>query len=147
MNDAVVRVALADLSAAFHTRDVERLLDSFSSSPNATYAGSEAGERATGMIELSRLFTRLLSREAAYTFHFPDLLHSKEFDLVWLLADGQGFEHRPGLPPDPFDYRITGVLRRERDRWRWLLLAGSEPTPAATTPIVRSRGRGSTAHS
>lgn len=134
MNDAGLQAVLAELSAAFGTRDVERLLNSFSSAPTATYAGSEAGERATGAVALRQLFTRLLTREATYTFHFPEPVYSNESGLVWLSVDGHGFEHRPGLAPDPFDYRINGVLRHEGTRWRWLLLAGSEPTPAAVTP-------------
>jgi ketosteroid isomerase-like protein len=132
MKEATMRAVLAELSDDFRTRDVQRLLDSFSSSPDATYAGSEAGEHATGAPALRELFTRLLRRQASYTFQFPGLVYSESDGIVWLLANGHGFEHHPGQTPHPFTYRVTGVLRRENNHWRWLLLAGSEPTPADT---------------
>lgn len=128
MNETILRELLADLSAAFQQRDVSRLLACFSCAPTATYAGSEAGESATGEPDLRRLFTSVLGREGAYSFRFPSLRFNEYNGSVWVLGEGSGIETRPNRPPEVFAYRVTGVLVLEESRWRWAVLCGAEPT-------------------
>lgn len=121
---------LRALSRAFQTRDTEGLLRLFSSTATVTYAGSESGEKASGPTELRRLLSDLLGRPVAYSFEFRDITFSELNGLVWLLADGAGTQTGDDGATETFAYRITGVLANEDAQWRWLLLAGSEPTPA-----------------
>lgn len=128
MRKAILQELLSDLSAAFATRDPERLLGLFSATADVTYAGSERGERATGPTELRRMLSDLLARPQTYTFDFPAVTFSEHSGLVWLLADGDCTETSADGVTDTFAYRLTGVLARETGRWRWLVLVGSEPT-------------------
>lgn len=131
MNDALADVVIGDLSAAFNARDVERMLGMFSEAPNATYAGSEVGEKAAGPVELRRLFTELFARDAVYSFTFPAVTHVQMgAGAAWILAEGEGTESRPQAAPVVFAYRIVGILVLERLRWRWTMLSGSEPSMA-----------------
>jgi SnoaL-like domain len=128
MKDATAEILLSDLCAAFSARDVERMLLMFSDAPNATYAGSEVGEKAAGPVELRRLFTELFARDAVYSFTFPALSHASIGDgAAWILAEGEGTESRPHAAPVVFAYRIVGILVLERQQWRWAVLSGSEP--------------------
>jgi ketosteroid isomerase-like protein len=135
MNDAILQNLLRTLSDAFRTRDLEKLLLLFSTHPTATYAGSEADEKATGRGAMRHLFTRLFARDATYSFTFPDITYGETGDLVWVLADGTGVETTPSGAAEDFPYRITGILQWEDGRWRWLLLTGAEPTAAAKAGI------------
>jgi len=126
----MVQEVLRALSTAFHTKDTEALLRLFSTTAAVTYAGSESGEKATGPAELRALMSELLSRPVAYSFEFGDITFSQQDGLVWLLADGRGSQTGDDGATDIFPYRLTGVLTNEGDQWRWLLLAGSEPTTA-----------------
>lgn len=131
MNDAEVDTLLDDLCEAFMARDVERMLGMFSEAPNATYVGSEVGEQAAGPVELRRLFTELLARDAIYSFTFPAVTHAQVgTGAVWMLAEGEGTERRPQAAPVVFAYRIVGILVLERLQWRWAVLSGSEPSVA-----------------
>jgi ketosteroid isomerase-like protein len=130
MNRAILQELLHALSTAFQSKDVETLLRLFSTDPTVTYAGSESGEKATGPAEVRALLSDLLGRPAAYSFDFGDLTFSEHHGLVWLLADGEGTETGQDGTRDTFPYRLTGVLTNEESQWRWLMLAGSEPTPA-----------------
>lgn len=131
MNDATVLGLLHQLSEAFRLRRVDDLLAQFSAGPTATYAGSEAGETATGVPALRRLFTDVFGREEAYSFRLPQVMHDDVGGRAWLLAEGAVLEHRRGQATQSFPYRITGVLVREAGAWRWALLTGSEPAVAA----------------
>lgn len=130
MNRAEVQEVLRALSTAFQARDPEGLLRLFSSTATVTYAGSEAGEKATGPAGVRRVLTDLLARPMAYSFDLPDIIFGERAELVWLLADGEGTQTGDDGATASFPYRLTGVLSREEDGWRWLLLAGSEPTLA-----------------
>jgi ketosteroid isomerase-like protein len=117
------------LSTAFQTKDVESLLRLFSTTATVTYAGSESGEKATGPTELRALLSDLLGRPMAYSFEFRDITFSEQDGLAWLLADGDCTQTGDDGAKETFAYRLTGVLANESAQWRWLLLAGSEPTP------------------
>jgi len=125
----MLQEVLRALSTAFQMKDIEGLLQLFSSSAAVTYAGSESGEKATGPTELRRLFSDLLGRPVAYSFEFRDLTFSEQNELVWLLADCDCTQTGDDAATVTFPYRLTGVLANESAQWRWLLLAGSEPTP------------------
>lgn len=129
MNRAIMEELLDALSAAFATKDTEGLLRLFSTTATVTYAGSESGEKATGPAELRLLLSDLLGRPMSYSFDFDDITFSEHNRLVWLLADGNCTQTGADGGTEAFPYRLTGVLAHEGARWRWLMLAGSEPTP------------------
>jgi ketosteroid isomerase-like protein len=129
VNRATLQEVLGALSSAFRTKDAEGLLRLFSTTATVTYAGSESGEKATGPTELRRLLSDLLGRPLAYSFEFPDITFSEQNELVWVLAEGDGTQTDDDGMTETFPYRLTGVLAHEDAQWRWLLLAGSEPTP------------------
>ena len=130
MKETVLQELLRQLSTAFQTRDVPALADLFSATDEVTYAGSESGEKATGPREVRRLLSDLLSRPVAYAFEFSDLTFDEHRGTVWLLAEGQGTQIGDDGTTETFPYRLTGVLAYEEAHWRWLVLAGSEPTPS-----------------
>jgi SnoaL-like domain len=136
VNRAMLQEALHALSTAFHTKDAEGLQRLFSTTATVTYAGSESGEKATGPTELRRLLSDLLSRPVAYSFEFHDITFSEHNEMVWLLADGYGTQTGDNGATETFPYRLTGVLAIESARWRWRLLAGSEPSPGVAPSQV-----------
>jgi SnoaL-like domain len=126
--DRVARAALASLSASFDTRDLDSLVEQFSSDPASTYTGSEAGEIASGRSELVELLSALLARPERYRFEFDEVRAQASGSTIWVLADGHGYQCDPHGGQERFPYRVVGVLGAEPDGWRWLLLSGSEPT-------------------
>jgi hypothetical protein len=126
--EEIARSALSSLSAAFHDRDLDTLVGLFSRSPGATYAGSEAGEIATGGQQLAELFSHLFSRPERYRFTFDDVRACGNVGGIWVLADGHGHEAEAGGEETVFPYRLAGVLTGESGRWVWAMLSGAEPT-------------------
>ena len=135
--ERVARAALASLSAAFHAQDLGGVLEQFSSDPASTYAGSEAGEIASGRDELVELLSALLRRPERYRFEFDDVRAQASASTIWVLADGHGYECGPHGGEERFPYRLVGVLGAESAGWRWLVLSGSEPT-TPDTPAPRT---------
>jgi hypothetical protein len=129
MTSAILRDLLQALSTAFRTRDLEGVLHLLSTTATVTYAGSEHGEKATGRRQLRALLSDLLGRPEAYSFDLPDITFGEHSGLVWMLADGEATQSADDGSVQTFAYRLTGVLADEKGHWRWLMLAGSEPTP------------------
>jgi ketosteroid isomerase-like protein len=132
--------ALEDLTRAFAQRDARLLLDRCAD--DVTYIGSEDGEQASGRAEVGALLARVLDRPERYTFEWALPLVGVEGDVAWLHAQAAGTVHADEPPADggcvggtaeTFAYRLSGVLRRgDGGRgWRWVLIHGAEPTPAA----------------
>lgn len=130
MTPAVLADLLHAFSTAFRTRDLEGLLRLFSATAAVTYAGSESGEKATGQVQLRELLSELLGRPVAYSFDLRDITFGEHGETVWVLANGEGTQTAGDGADESFAYRLTGVLAEENGQWRWLVLAGSEPTPA-----------------
>jgi ketosteroid isomerase-like protein len=124
--------ALDDLTRAFAQRDAGFLLDRCAD--DVTYVGSEDGEQASGRAEVGALLARVLDRPERYSFEWEPPLVGIEGDLAWLHAQGAGTVHADEPTADgtaeTFAYRLSGVLRRGRTGWRWVLIHGAEPTPA-----------------
>src|SRR5262249_55287970 len=119
--------ALDRMSQAFRGGELERLLDCFSDSESATFAGSEAGSIATGTEALRALLGSVLARDVRYSFSFPAPRCEPVGDSWWVLADGTGQQIDADGAVEEFPFRVTGLLTHERGAWRWMLLAGSEP--------------------
>ena len=122
--------ALRALLDAFEHRDVGAALDCFADHPQATYAGSEAGEVAVGVVALRDLFTELFARDEQYRFDVIDVETTWHDDIGVVLAEVAGHEENASGVED-FDYRISGTLLQSAGTWRWLQVHGSEPTPVA----------------
>ena len=136
-----VRDLLIELSEAFATHDVDRLMSQFSSRADVMYAGSEDGEQAVGPGPLRALGIAVLARPQTYSFEFRVRQVVVVGESLAVLADGIGTQTDPVTPypesarwePDvieTFRYRVVGTLVLEDSRWVWLVLSGSEPTPA-----------------
>jgi len=129
--EAIAAGALQALATNFARHDLNALLDSFSDTPTATYAGSELHEAATGPAQLHALLDAVLSRDATYQFTFHTVRAHPIGPTIWILADGTGHEVTPGNDTQFFPYRICGLLTPEHHVWRWALLTGAEPTNPA----------------
>jgi MFS family permease/ketosteroid isomerase-like protein len=132
--------AFEQFTRAFAHRDVQALLASCSD--DVTYVGSEDGEQATGQADVSALLAGVFDRPEAYVFTWLPALIGYQGRTAWLLANGSGIVQSddPGSDPDPdpFGYRLSGVLREENGCWRWVLIHGGEPTPRLETSTSRS---------
>ncbi|WP_432986015.1 nuclear transport factor 2 family protein [Dactylosporangium sp. CA-233914] len=117
------------LGRAFLARDVEAALACFVPDDDITYAGSEAGESATGREEVRTLLSGLFARPAAYTWQATSATVHSLPGGAFVIAEADGVQHAADGTVEPFPYRITGLLsRRSSGAWLWRAVQGSEPT-------------------
>jgi ketosteroid isomerase-like protein len=122
---AQVLAALDRLGAALGARD-PGFADLFAPVADVRLIGSEKGEVAEGRAAIAALADALFRLPVRLGWQWRRRDVSVAGDIAWLFAEGDvviagadGERRRP--------YRLTGVLQRFGDDWRWRQFHGAEP--------------------
>ena len=126
-SDALIVAAADRLSAAFAARDVAAALACFVTDDDIGYVGSESAENATGRAAIEALFKTLFARDEAYSWKVTETRVHQYGDCAYLFAEADGLAHTDTGGTVPFAYRISGVLEKLGDLWRWRHCHGCEP--------------------
>jgi ketosteroid isomerase-like protein len=129
-----------DVLAVFHAfdsalkrKDVDAILDLFADDLDVELWGSDLSERAVGKREIrgliEDLFSRLPDSSVERTFEEPRVHISR--DVAWVTAGGTA-RWEPDGEPRVIPYRVTAVLVRTSNGWRWHTHNGSQPTASET---------------
>ena len=126
MRDQVVQ-ALERFERMVAERD-PALLSEFADEADVRLVGSEVSEVATGPAAVEALVRRLFGLPAQIRWEWQRRDVSVAGDVAWLFAQGEAVLSGEGTE-QRVPYRMTGVLERRGDTWRWRHFHGSEPIP------------------
>ena len=104
------------------------LLSEFADEANVRLVGSEVSEVATGPAEVEALVRRFFGLPVQIRWEWRSRDVSFVGDVAWLFAQGEAVLRGEG-GEQRVPYRMTGVLERRGDTWRWRHIHGSEPIP------------------
>jgi len=133
MSEAVAGAAVDALGTAFLSGDADAVLRQFATAGDVVYAGSEPGEVAVGRAAVRALLADLFSRDERYSWRTTGVASTGGPDIRYVVAEADLFVHPcpdgsvVGPATEQASYRVTGVLEREPEGWRWRLCQGSEP--------------------
>jgi SnoaL-like protein len=136
MTESIAKDAVDALGGAFLAGDPDAVLRQFATTGEPIYAGSEPGEVAAGRSALRSLLEELFARDERYSWRTTSVTSTGGADVLHLVAEADLFVHpcangaAAGPATEQVPYRITGVLEREPEGWRWRLCQGSEPAQA-----------------
>jgi hypothetical protein len=136
VSDSIAAAAVDALGTAFLSGDIDTVLPHFAATGDPVYVGSEPGEVAVGRAALRALLEELFSRDERYSWRTTRVTVTGRDDVLHLVADADLLVHpcvngTAGPATEQAPYRITGVLEREPEGWRWRLCQGSEPAAQA----------------
>ena len=133
MNEVAI-AAVDALGAAFLSGDPDAVLRQFAPTGDVVYAGSETGEVAVGRDGVRALLEELFDRDERYAWHTTSMTTAGGGAVLYVVADTTltVHPHQDGVtarqPTEQVPYRVTGVLERDPEHWRWRMCHGSEPT-------------------
>jgi len=119
--------AMDALDAVWLSGDVPAILDCFE--PELVFFGSGEGEEAVGHTELEAMLEMLAAHAEGGTFRIDwDSLTAERLG-DFALVRGVGRVRSSGSMArfDGSAYRVTGILVRRDETWRWRVYHGSEP--------------------
>jgi hypothetical protein len=127
-HQGLAREALSKLDAALASADPASFEECFD--PHVVFIGSGAGEEATSRDELLTVARSLAVLAESATFDIDWLTLDATVDDHIALVAGHGVVRASGSLAhlDGTQYRVTGVLIRVADSWRWRVYHGSEPS-------------------
>ena len=126
MRDQVLQ-ALEQFERMVAERD-PALLSEFAQEADVRLVGSEVSEVATGPADVEALVRRLFGLPVQIRWEWRSRDVSFIGDVAWLFAQGEAVLSGEGTE-QRVPYRMTGVLERRGDTWRWRHFHGSEPIP------------------
>ena len=127
-DEARVRQVIRQFDEALERRDLHAALAMCAS--GVVFIGSGEGEQAVGREAVVQMATALAEQAADVEFAVTDstLDVSVHGDVAVVASFGTATLRSPrGDRTGP--YRLTGVLLREGDTWKWRVHHGSEPLP------------------
>lgn len=117
--------ALSRFEALMAERDPALFLE-FAEEPDICLAGSEIRNLAIGLDEIEAHFRDYFDLPARITWEWRRRDVSSNGNVAWVFADGDlVLRGNGGEQRSP--YRLTGVLERRANGWRWRHIHGSEP--------------------
>src|SRR3954453_1567429 len=130
MSDQEDVLAVFDaFDSALKQRDIEAIVDLFADDPTVELWGSDLSERAVGKGEIRELveglFSRLPPSSVERRFERPRVHISG--DVAWITAAGTARWELNG-ERHVIPYRVTAILVRTSEGWRWHTHNGSQPT-------------------
>jgi uncharacterized protein (TIGR02246 family) len=125
-DEAAVREALTALDEAFARRDLAAVLALCTD--DVVFVGSGEGEEAVGREAMAAMLAGLAPQleGAELTLAWDSVDVDVLGDVALLVAWGTGTLATPRRT-ESMRYRLTGVLVRSGERWRWRIHHGSEP--------------------
>jgi ketosteroid isomerase-like protein len=103
-------------------RDPSATLALWTTDPDIVMWGSDEDERAHGPEEVKALIESVCNSPSEIAFEWEDKECHVEGDVAWVNARGTLYVNGEASP-----YRVTAVLIRRDDTWRWHTHSGSEP--------------------
>jgi ketosteroid isomerase-like protein len=126
-DERAVLAAMDALDETLDRHDADAFAAMFVDDPAATFWGSAVAEEAVGR---DRIRALLASAEGSGTFtlSYGDRRVTILGDVAWVNASGEATWERPGLDTQRMPYRLTAILVRDGEVWRWHTHHGSEPS-------------------
>lgn len=117
---------LEDFSRVVGARDLDGSLELFDLTADVLIVGSEEGYGAKGSDDVGGFFERLYSRDVTFSWDWGEIMGDESDATSWGFADGHEIVKRQeGSERVP--YRMSIVARQTNNKWRIVLLHGSEP--------------------
>lgn len=123
-----VIVAVDAFDAALRARDLMAAEAAWAlDRADVSILGSASGEEFIGPDAVRACLAALTSRPTAHGWRWVDRQVSIVGHVAWVVADAPWQTVHPGGAATERPYRVTGVLVRTDDAWRWCHYHGSEP--------------------
>jgi ketosteroid isomerase-like protein len=110
-------------------RDVGAFMALFEDSDDIALIGSDAGEVFRGRKAVAGFIGTLFALPFTFSFQMPDPVIRQRGDMAWVFVDGSMLHNRADGSLRKVPYRITAVMVRQGEVWRWQVFSGSSPRP------------------
>jgi len=125
--DAAIRKCLGRMNEVMATKDLQKIMSIFEDSDEIMLVGSDSGEVFVGREQVKGFVKFLVGLPFIFSFEMKPLWINHDQNTAWVFVDGKMVHTKSNGQVSKFPYRITAVMVKKGDEWKWKVFSGSVP--------------------
>jgi ketosteroid isomerase-like protein len=125
--EAEIRVALNKMNEMLATKDVRSIMTIYDNSDDILVVGSDSGEVFVGRDRVQSFMKMIASMPFVFSFEMNQVLINSSQNVAWVFVDGNMVHTRSNGKVSKVPYRITAVMVKRDNEWKWKVFSGSIP--------------------
>jgi ketosteroid isomerase-like protein len=126
-SDQEIREGFYQINEVLATKDLETVMSMYDDSEDIVVIGSDSGEVFIGRDRVKVFMKMIVSMPFVFSFEMdtPTIHHHQ--NIAWVFSDGKMVHTRSSGKVSKVPYRITAVLVKKGNKWKWKMFSGSIP--------------------
>jgi ketosteroid isomerase-like protein len=125
--DAAIRQSLDQLNLVLATKNLEKIMTVYDASDDISVIGSDSAEVFIGRERVKQFMEMIISMPFVFSFEFDHPVISCEGNIAWVFTDGNMVHTRSNGKVTKVPYRVTAVMVKRGNDWKWKMFSGSIP--------------------
>jgi ketosteroid isomerase-like protein len=122
-----IRKSLGRLNEVLATKDLNVVMSIYDTTDDIVVVGSDSGEVFVGRERVRAFMKIIVSMPFVFSFDMDQVFINNSRDIAWVFVDGKMVHTRSSGKVSKIPYRITAVMVKRGDEWKWKVFSGSIP--------------------
>jgi ketosteroid isomerase-like protein len=109
------------------TKDLRTIMTIYDDSDDIIVVGSDSGEVFVGRERVKTFMKIIASMPFVFSFEMNQVLINSSQNTAWVFVDGFMVHTRTNGKVSKVPYRITAVMVKRDNEWKWKVFSGSIP--------------------
>lgn len=125
--EAGIRRCLERLNEVMTYKNVDSAMSIWDAGENISLIGSDSGEVYIGRANVVEFFRMICRFSFTFSFDLDHVTIDHDGGMAWVFVDGKMVHHLKDGRTSKVPYRITAVMVKRGEEWRWRVFSGSIP--------------------
>jgi hypothetical protein len=126
--DSAIVKCLDDMNKMLATKDLQKVMSVFDDGDDIMLIGSDSGEVKIGRKKVERFLKWILSQSFVFYFDMDIKSVNSSNNIGWFFGEGKMvFLGTDGKAVNSTPYRISAVMVKRGEEWKWKFFSGSIP--------------------
>jgi len=125
--DSSIIKSLDDMNKMLATKDLQKIMSVFEDGEDIMLVGSDSGEVYIGREQIEEFFKMIVSLPFVFSFEMNILSVNQINNTGWFFGEGKMIHTRPDGKVTFVPYRITAILVKKGNEWKWKVFSGAIP--------------------
>jgi ketosteroid isomerase-like protein len=125
--DHEIREGLFRMNDLLATKDLMKVMTLYDDSDDIAVIGSDSGEVFVGRERVRTFMKMIVSMPFVFSFDMDHPVINHDGNIAWVFVDANMVHTRSSGKVTRFPYRVTAIMVKRNDGWKWKMFSGSIP--------------------
>lgn len=125
--DREIREGLFRMNELLATKDLMKVMTLYDDSDDIAVIGSDSGEVFIGRERVRVFMKMIVSMPFVFSFDMDHPVINHDGNIAWVFVDANMVHTRSSGKVTRFPYRVTAIMIKRNDGWKWKMFSGSIP--------------------